>query len=411
VGDGDGAGLRDYLRGVLPGHLVPSVVVWLAALPLGPSGKVDRRALPAPAGIAGDVAGYRAPRDGIELALQQIWRGLLPVDDIGIGDNFFDLGGHSLLAVSLMSRCNRMFRTDLPLRLLFEKPTIEGMAAILRGQKRPAAFSPLVPLRPDGFKPPLFCVHPAGGTVFCYMNLARSLAPDQPVYGLQASGLEPDEPLAQSIAQMAEGYLAAIRSVRPHGPYHLLGWSFGGLVAQAIACRLREMGETVALLALLDTSPLAEHGGSVPDDRAILAELGNVLALAGPGTPLAASIDNVPDLIEAARASGMFPSDFSAAQAERLLAVYGRTVRLPLGHRPERYQGDTMLFAAAESSDPEQLTERWRPFIAGAITTIAIPCGHERMTAPDSAARIAAALAAAIQSDLPQPDGELVAAK
>ena len=308
-----------------------------------------------------------------------------------------------------MSRCNRAFRTDLPLRLLFEEPTIEGMARVLRGQPRASAFSPLVPLQPEGFKPPLFCIHPAGGTVFCYMNLARSLAPDQPVYGLQASGLEPNEPVATSLDQMAKEYLAAIRAMRPHGPYHLLGWSFGGLVAQAMARRLREMGETVAVLALLDTLPVARYGGTEPTDETILAELGNVLAAGLTERP--ASVDSLPELIAVARASGIFPSDFSTAQAERLLAVYSQTVRLPLSYRPERYQGDAILFAAADSSNPERLTEDWRPFIAGAITTIAIPCDHDDMTTPDSSARIAAVLAAAIQSDLPEPGEDLVAAK
>ncbi|HEX4113206.1 MAG TPA: AMP-binding protein, partial [Stellaceae bacterium] len=302
---GDSATLLTHLRGVLPGHLVPSLVAWVAALPLTASGKVDRAALPAPAGVSG-LASYRAPRDEIELTLQRIWRDLLALDDIGIDDNFFDHGGHSLLAVSLMSRCNRAFRADLPLRILFETPTIEGMARALRHRGGPRKFSPLVALRPDGFKPPLFCIHPAGGAVFCYMSLARALAPDQPVYGLQASGLEADEALAPSIARMADDYLAAIRAVRPRGPYHLLGWSFGGLVAHAIASRLRAAGETVALLALLDTAAPVP-GGELPDDRTIMAELGNVLALAGSGARPETPVDNLADLARLAGASGMFP--------------------------------------------------------------------------------------------------------
>ena len=252
VGSGDGAGLREYLRGVLPGHLVPSSIVWLEALPVTASGKVDRGSLPAVTGVEGSVA-YRSPRDAIELKLQHVWRSVLKIDDIGIGDNFFDLGGHSLLAISLVNRVNRASHADLPLRVLFGEPTIEGIAEALRSERRTPSFSPLVALQPDGFKPPLFCIHPAGGTVFTYMHLARALAPDHPVYGLQASGLEAGETLAASIDQMAEDYLAAIRSVRPRGPYHLLGWSFGGLVAHAIAARLRRSGETVELLALLDT--------------------------------------------------------------------------------------------------------------------------------------------------------------
>ncbi len=210
---------------------------------------------------------------------------------------------------------------------------------------------------------------------------------------------------------MAEDYLRAIRSVRPHGPYHLLGWSFGGLVAHAIACRLRQAGETVALLALLDTSP-PQPGAAAPDDRTLMAELADVLALAGPGTAPAAPIENLAELTRIVRDSGMFPSDFSAEQTERLLAVYGMTVRLPLSHRPERFDGDVQLFAAtADGSNPERLAASWAPFVGGNVIITPVDCGHARMTAPESAKRIAAVLAELVRSEIPPPDEELIAAK
>ncbi len=410
VGSGDGSGLRAYLRGVLPGHLVPSSVVWLAALPVTSSGKVDRVRL-AGLGFPGLSVGveYRAARDGIELALQQIWRSVLPIDDIGIGDDFFELGGHSLLAISLINRCNRAFHVDLPIRILFEHPTIEGLATVLRRRQQPHDFSLLLALQPDGFKPPLFCIHPAGGTVFCYMHLARALAPDQPVYGLQASGLEPGEALAGSIAQMADDYLASIRSLRPHGPYHLLGWSFGGLVAHAIACRLRQVGETVALLVLLD-SAAPQAAGSMPDEATIMTELANVLAIAGSGTPPTAPIETLADLTQVVRNSGMFPGDFTAEQTERLLAVYSLTIRLPLTYRPDRFDGDVRLFTG-ESSDPDQLVAGWAPFVGGDINVTPVACGHERMAAPEASRQIANAIMTSINSEIQPPDEELIAAK
>ncbi|HXE17003.1 MAG TPA: alpha/beta fold hydrolase, partial [Stellaceae bacterium] len=409
VGSGDGAAVRDHVRGVLPGHLVPSVLVWLERLPVTPSGKVDRGALPAVEGAYARDAVYRGPRDATELTLQQIWRALLPVDDIGIDDNFFELGGHSLLAVSLINRCNRAFGAELPLRVLFERPTIAGLAASLRGHRQPQTFSPLVALQPDGFKPPLFCIHPAGGTVFTYMHLARALAPDQPVYGIQASGLEPGETLAASIDRMAEDYLAAIRAARPHGPYHLLGWSFGGIVAQAIAVKLRRAGETVALLALLD-SAAPRPGQAMPDEPALMAALAQVVAMTGGGAAPSGPIETLADLTRAVRDSGLFPADFSEAQTERLLAVYGMTVRLPLSHRPERFDGAALLFAAGENSDPAAVAASWAPFVAS-IETVTLPCGHERMTAPDAARTIADAIKELIRSEIPEPDETLIAAK
>ncbi|MGH6980344.1 MAG: alpha/beta fold hydrolase [Stellaceae bacterium] len=409
VGSGDGAAVREYVRGVLPGHLVPSVLVWLDRLPVTPSGKVDRGALPEIADAIARDAFYRGPRDGVELSLQQIWRGLLPVDDIGIDDNFFDLGGHSLLAVSLINRCNRAFDADLPLRVLFERPTIEGLAAILRGRQKPHAFSPLIALQPDGFKPPLFCIHPAGGTVFTYMHLARALAPDQPVYGLQAAGLERGETVAESIGQMAEDYLRAIRAVRPHGPYHLLGWSFGGIVAHAIAAKLRRAGEKVELVALLD-SAAPQRGGAAPDERTLMAALAQVVSMIGGGIAPEAPIENLDELTRIVRDSGLFPADFSREQTERLLAVYGMTVRLPLSHEPERFDGEVLLFAAGENSDPARLTESWAPF-AGSVTMTVLPCGHEQMTAPEAAQTIATAIKERIRSEIPGPDETLIAAK
>jgi enterobactin synthetase component F len=142
-----------------------------------------------------------------------------------------------------------------------------------------------------------------------------------------------------------------------------------------------------------------------------MAELGNVLALAGSGARPETPVDNLADLARLAGASGMFPSDFDAAQTERLLAVYSQTVRLPLGYRPGPYDGDMLLFAAAEGSDPASLAASWAPFVAGTVTTTPIACAHERMTAPDSSNEIAAILAPLIQSDLPQPEAPQIAAK
>jgi thioesterase domain-containing protein len=181
------------------------------------------------------------------------------------------------------------------------------------------------------------------------------------------------------------------------------------LVAHAFACGLRLAGETVALLALLDTAA-PQTGGTAPDDRTVMAELANVLALAGSGTTPETPIESLAELTQIARDSGMFPSDFSAAQTERLLALYGMTVRLPLDHRPARFDGNVQLFAA-EGSDPERLAQSWAPFVAGSIATNPIACRHERMTAPESAQQIAAALADLIRSEIPQASEQLFAAK
>jgi hypothetical protein len=144
VGSGDGAGLRDYLRRVLPGHLVPSVVVWLEALPVGSSGKIDRGSLPSPSGSVGERVGYRAPRDGIEAAIGELWSDLLGVSRVGLDDEFFALGGHSLLATRLVTRLTALVGVEVGVREVFEHPTLAGLAARV-GALRGGGIEVLVP--------------------------------------------------------------------------------------------------------------------------------------------------------------------------------------------------------------------------------------------------------------------------
>ncbi|NOK23975.1 non-ribosomal peptide synthetase, partial [Corallococcus carmarthensis] len=139
----------------------------------------------------------------------------------------------------------------IPLSVLFQQPTVEQLAQILRDDSQ--AWTPLVPLeRGESGRRPFFLVHPGGGNVLAYSELARRLGPSLPVYGLQSRGLD-GRPVAESIEEMANLYIEAIRTVQPHGPYQLGGWSLGGLVAYEMAQRLREAGEAVDLLALIDT--------------------------------------------------------------------------------------------------------------------------------------------------------------
>ncbi|HEY0737260.1 MAG TPA: amino acid adenylation domain-containing protein, partial [Herpetosiphonaceae bacterium] len=257
VAEGDQRALLRTLRGIvrqhLPESMVPSAFVLLERLPLTPNGKVDRAALPAPATWSDAQQSYIAPRDSVELKLVQIWEEALKVEPIGVLDNFFDLGGHSLLAIQLMSQIERAFGQQISLTTLFQEPTIEQLAGLLRQDPASRQWSPLVPLQPRGSQPPLFIAHPAGGTVFCYMPLAHELGTDQPVYGLQIRGLEAGQELHQTIEAMAAEYVTAIKTAQPHGPYRLAGWSMGGLVAFEIAQQLQRQGAEVEFLGIIDT--------------------------------------------------------------------------------------------------------------------------------------------------------------
>lgn len=199
-----------------------------------------------------------SPPTRTEERLLTVWRDLFANAAIGPDDDFFVLGGYSLLVTRLMGRVAQEFGVVVPLPQIFETPTVRELAAFidqarLPGGKRRAVTRSLVPIQPNGARPPLFCAHPIGGGAFCYQLLADYLGPDQPVYGLQARGLLPGEQPQSSIPEMAAAYLQEVRLVQAEGPYHVLGYSLGGLIAFEMAQQLRAAGAEVALLALVDT--------------------------------------------------------------------------------------------------------------------------------------------------------------
>ncbi|HVT61264.1 MAG TPA: amino acid adenylation domain-containing protein [Thermoanaerobaculia bacterium] len=262
--------LRRHLAASLPSAMLPAAIVTLAELPLTPNGKLDRQALPAPEPTRPELAAaFVPPRDAVERTLTEIWTEVLPVDRVGIHDDFFELGGNSLLAVRLMALVERRLGVELPLSSLFRGATVARLAQLLAEPADEELWSPLVTIQPAGSRPPFFCVHPTGGDVLCYEPLARLLGPDQPFFGLQARGLDGRRPALRDVREMAALYLRAVRAAQPEGAYRLGGWSFGGLVAYEMAQQLRQGGGEVALLAIFDS--LAPIGGS----SRTVAELGH----------------------------------------------------------------------------------------------------------------------------------------
>ncbi len=195
-----------------------------------------------------------APRTDRERAVTEVWEEQLAVEGIGVHDNFFDLGGDSMRAVLLAGRLRSAGVLDVPAASLLASPTVAGLLASvddLRGSS-PEAVRPLLPLRREGGQTPLFCVHPAAGVSWRYTGLLPHLGPDQPVFGIQALGLDGTCPPAPDAKSMVASYVDLVREAQPEGPYRLLGWSYGGCVAHAMACALQEQGERVELLAMLD---------------------------------------------------------------------------------------------------------------------------------------------------------------
>ncbi len=259
--------LREHLAQRLPDYMMPASIVVLDALPQTPQGKLDRQALPTPAGERPEgSADYVAPRDDEEELVAHVWEWLLGVSPVGVKDDFFELGGHSMLAVRMVAAIERETGRRLPLAALFQQATVEHLARLLREPDACPAESSLIPLGGQGTGRPFFAVHPAGGTVFCYQPLAEHLGSDRPVYGLQAVGIDGVRPPHDDAQQMAAHYAAAIQTVQPQGPYLIGGWSLGGNLAFETARQLAQQGHEIGLLALIDCGALPPEREPSEDD-------------------------------------------------------------------------------------------------------------------------------------------------
>lgn len=245
--------LRNFVRATLPDYMTPSHVVFLEALPLTANNKVDVRALPAPAddGLAGGK-GMIAPCNSIEVQVAALWQQVLGVHEVGVHENFFDLGGHSLKAAQLFFLLEAIYGKQLPLATLFQAPTIAELAEVLSQEHWVPPWRSLVAIQPNGSGIPLFVIPGVGGNVLMFSQLARLLGPEQPVYGLQARGLDGKELPFTSIPEMARHYVGEIRTIRPSGPYLIAGACTGGVIAYEMAQQLDAIGEH-AVLTMMDS--------------------------------------------------------------------------------------------------------------------------------------------------------------
>ena len=254
--------LRNFLMQKLPEYMVPSIFVSLESLPLTANGKLDRKALPAPNQTRSDLSEtITPPRTPIEEVLASIWAEVLKLDEVGIHDNFFHLGGHSLLAIQVISRMRNNFRMDLPVRTLFEAPTIAQLAARLEHPSKPivssngkATYSHLIELRSGPNQKPIFCFpYRCGvqGEYTHFLRLAKYME-EYSFYGLQAKAADSHTPPHASVEELATNYVREIEDFEPNGPYYLIGDCAGAPEAYETARQLSTRGKIVGLLVLLD---------------------------------------------------------------------------------------------------------------------------------------------------------------
>ena len=245
---------QQALLAVLPEYMVPDDFMVMSAIPITPNGKIDRKALPKPDYNAITRLGeYVAPRTEIEKQVAEIWQELMGLEKISIYDNFFELGGRSLVAVQIMAQIEKLTGKRLPLATLFEHSTIEKLSFVLKVDSKSITWDSLVHIKPKGTKMPIYIVHGAGLNVLLFNALAMNMDDDQPVFGLQARGLNGiDEPL-DVMEEIAANYIAEIVAQNPTGPYALAGYSLGGTIAYEMAHQLLAAGKEVKMLAVFDT--------------------------------------------------------------------------------------------------------------------------------------------------------------
>jgi thioesterase domain-containing protein len=319
---------------------------------------------------------YEPPCGTIETALMTIWMELLNIDRIGRHDNFFMLGGHSLLAMRMISKIQSLMGFKITLGTLFMAPTIAELVPhlLITGNSQDDAFNVVLPIKPRGSRSPLFCIHHGLGLSWSYIGLSKHLHPEQPIYGLQARGFIDGGQSATTLEDMALDYIEEIRRIQPHGPYHLLGYSFGGRVAHAMTACLERQDEQVALLAVMDT---------IPTDPTAETQASNW------------SLDD-DTMLFVNRVADSLP-DSSSPYLERFRQVCSHIAQLDRNHTsyPTCHSG-MILFRAMVQTDPTEplvSTDAWKPYVMGGIEMFDINCAHFDLEQPGPLAEIGSVLA------------------
>ncbi len=302
-----------------------------------------------------------------------------------------------------MARIEKRLGKTLPLAALFSAPTLEALAALAEtagghpaGRKGRGA---LVAIKPDGSRAPFFCIHPIGGNVLCYLDLARHLAPDQPFYALQTPD---DRPPAKSIEEMAARYLAEVRRVQPQGPYRLGGWSMGGLVAFAMARQLAAEGQAPELLALIDTLPPETATAPATDEELVASFAQDMARLLGFNVGISPEeLRSLPEqeklahVVRLGHTAGLLPADFGLAQIEPLFATFAANLQASRAYAPEPYTGRLTLWVSeATTASYAAALDAWSRLVPAGLDRTILPGDHYSLLRRPEVERLARELTA-----------------
>ena len=373
--------VRAFAQAHLPAYMVPSHVVVLEALPLTGNNKIDVRALPEPIADRATAEPSRPPTGPLEIQLTALWRHVLGQDAIAVHDNFFDLGGHSLKAVELLAHLEQLYGQRLPLAVLFEAPSVARLAALLAESVWEPPWEFLVAIQPTGSAVPLFLVPGIGGTALMFGRLARLLGPEQPVYGLQARGLDGKAKPFTSVVEAATHYLEEVRSLRPAGPYVIGGTCTGGVIAYEMAQQLRARGESVTLMVMESWHPSSYRVGPLlPGGLAPARFLWSRVVRYG-ATLANLPLPRWPRFLKTKRLQmeALLDKGLDAALADtsyHVDQVIEATLYAVANYEAEPYPGGLLNVIAAERPLPPTVVDtrhRWETLAGGVSRTISLP--------------------------------------
>lgn len=391
-----------YASTELPGYMMPTAVLVLDTVPLTASGKLDRKRLPKP---ALNTAEFREPSTWLEGEIVRTFEHVLGVPRVGVDDDFYELGGNSLRSVQVVNDLKSELHMDIPVRWMLSASSPADLARRIEdgmgngegtGESMefdalpPLGFDVLLPIRPGGERPPLFCVHPASGLSWAYHTLGRHLASGRPVYGLQAPQIGGEKDGPTTVAGLARRYFDEIRTVQPHGPYHLMGWSLGGTIAHAVAAEMRAAGEEVALLAMLDTEADAVDTEAITTITAgeLISNLGPVLGIDFVSAD--ATAEEAAEQIAARLGGGL---GIDAESIENLTEAYNMLIRATGDWQPPVVDVDLRYFTAVRDRRADAVGhDGWAPYVRGNISNVDVDVHHLGMTENEAIIRIAAIL-------------------
>ena len=370
--------LRIDLTESLPAHMVPVVIMALDAFPLSANGKLDRKALPLPSDLQCNKG--CAPKEGLETELANIFCQVLGCEEVSADDDFFALGGHSLLAMQLTAKIRQSLSIPVSIGQIMVSPSVEKLAVLLSddtamNDASQAGLGQILPIR-SGAGPALFCINSASGYAWQYMALLKHLGGQYPVQGLQSPRADGAMADALDMDDAVSIYLDLVKEIQPHGPYHLLGYSFGGNIAQGLAVRLQTAGEEVAFLGLLDTYPPEGQDWDGPINEQEKEEIEREKALF-------LNANNIDDDELNQQRLTMFND---------IEANYVDSVRLLSSAQTGKFNGEASLFVARRTV-PEgyDIDKHWSPFL-DELQQHSLDCSHEDVIAPDNVAEVGAAL-------------------